>query len=123
MMDSDTEHLSIYDYLVFALMLLCSTLIGLYFHLTGGKQRTATEYLLGDSNMGIGPVAFSLMASFMSAITLLGVPAENYKHGTQFLLINVSYILATPLCAYIFLPVFYANKSNSSYEVCILYSI
>ena len=29
------------------------------------------------------PVAFSLMASFMSAITLLGVSQENYTYGTQ----------------------------------------
>ena len=31
------------------------------------------EYLLADGNMSVLPVAFSLMASFMSAITLLGV--------------------------------------------------
>ena len=31
----------------------------------------------------VAPVAFSLMASFMSAITLLGVTQENYTYGTQ----------------------------------------
>ena len=43
------------------------------YRLSGGKQRTAEEYLLGDKKMSEWPVAFSLMASFMSAITLLGV--------------------------------------------------
>ena len=41
--------------------------------LSGGRQKTAGEYLLGDRSMSEWPVAFSLMASFMSAITLLGV--------------------------------------------------
>ena len=39
------------------------------------------------------PVAFSLMASFMSAITLLGVTFENYTFGTQFMIINLSYAI------------------------------
>lgn len=57
------------------------------------------------------------MASFMSAITLLGVSNENYQFGTQFVVINVSYILATPIVAYLFLPVFYNMRVTSAYEV------
>lgn len=41
--------------------------------------------------MPILPVAFSLMASFISSITLLGVSSEIYQFGTQFVIINVSY--------------------------------
>lgn len=63
------------------------------------------------------PVAFSLMASFMSAVTLIGVSNENYQFGTQFVAINVSYGLATPIAAYLFLPVFYNMRVTSAYEV------
>jgi len=73
--------------------------------------------MLGNKNQGIVPVAFSLMASFMSAITLFGVSAENYYHGTQFVAINLSYILGTPIIAYIFLPVFFKLGNLSVYEV------
>lgn len=66
--------------------------------------------------MHVLPVAFSLMASFMSAITLLGVSAEIYFHGIQFILINISYIIGTPIAAFIFLPVFYKLKVTSVYE-------
>lgn len=62
---------------------------------------------MANSKMSATPVAFSLMASFMSAITILGVSSENYMYGTQFLVINISYVLATPIVAYIYLPVFY----------------
>lgn len=57
------------------------------------------------------------MASFMSAITLIGVSNENYQFGTQFVVINVSYGLATPIAAYLFLPVFYNMRVTSAYEV------
>lgn len=63
--------------------------------------------MLANNTMSSIPVAFSLMASFMSAITLLGVSSENYMYGTQFMVINISYVLATPIVAYAYLPVFY----------------
>ena len=46
-------------------------------------QKTDDEYVLADRSASVAPVAFSLMASFMSAITLLGVTRENYSYGTQ----------------------------------------
>ncbi|XP_026272569.1 putative sodium-dependent multivitamin transporter [Frankliniella occidentalis] len=104
------------DYAVFAITLLISASIGVYYRFTGGRQKTAVEYLLADRNMGIIPVAFSLMASFMSAITLLGVSAENYSYGTMFVVINLSYGIFTPVAAYLFLPVFYNLQATSVYE-------
>jgi solute carrier family 5 (sodium-coupled monocarboxylate transporter), member 8/12 len=72
---------------------------------------------MADKNMSIIPVAFSLMASFMSAVTLLGVSMENYSYGTQFVMINISYGIATPIAAYGYLPVFYELQATSAYEV------
>ena len=83
---------------------------------SGGKQKTQREYLLADKKASVLPVAFSLMASFMSAITLLGVTMENYTHGTQFVLINLSYLISTPVAAYLFLPVFHSLQSPSVYR-------
>uniref|UniRef100_A0A1L8ECI2 Putative sodium-dependent multivitamin transporter n=1 Tax=Haematobia irritans TaxID=7368 RepID=A0A1L8ECI2_HAEIR len=108
--------LGAWDYTILAIVLAISAAIGVYYRLTGGKQKTTREYLLADRSMPILPVAFSLMASFMSAITLLGVSAENYQYGTQFVLINISYVIATPAAAYLILPVFYRLKTASVYE-------
>jgi hypothetical protein len=41
---------------------------------------------------------------------------ENYSYGTQFVTINLAYILSTPVAAYIFLPVFYRLQSASVYR-------
>lgn len=76
--------------------------------------------MLANREMSIVPVAFSLMASFMSAITLLGVVQEMYMFGTQFIMINFSYIIATPIVCYFYLPVFFRLQKTSVYEVCCL---
>ena len=41
------------DYFVLALTLIISSGIGIYYRFTGGKQKTAQEYLLGDKNMSV----------------------------------------------------------------------
>lgn len=53
----------------------------------------------------------------MSAITLLGVSMENYQYGSIFVIINISYGLATPIAAYLYLPVFFKLRATSAYEV------
>ncbi|KAF9801074.1 hypothetical protein SFRURICE_019236 [Spodoptera frugiperda] len=106
----------VWDYAIMAATMVVSIAIGLYFRFSGGKQATNEEYLLADRNMSILPVAVSLMASFMSAITLLGVSAENYYYGMQFVVINISYGVATPIASRLYLPVFFGLQKTSTYE-------
>lgn len=75
------------------------------------------EYMLGDQNQSVLPVAFSLMASFVSAITMFGVSSEVFSRGTQFSVIVVSYVIATPIIGYVYLPVFFKLGNLSLYEV------
>ncbi|GFU49477.1 putative sodium-dependent multivitamin transporter, partial [Nephila pilipes] len=96
-------------------MLLFSTCIGVYYHFSD-RKKSYKEYFLTNRNMPLAPVAFSLMASFMSAIAFLGIPAENYLYGTQFVMINLGYAFGTPIAAFIFLPVFYRMQAASAFE-------
>lgn len=105
-----------WDYTILGIVLIVSAGVGVFYRLTGGKQKTTREYLLADRSMPVLPVAFSLMASFMSAVTILGVSMENYQYGTQFVLINVAYVIGTPIAAYLIMPVFYRLKTASVYE-------
>lgn len=104
------------DFVVFGAMLLLSATIGIYHAFTGGKQRTTKEFLFANRGMMGIPVALSLLASFMSAITILGVPSEIYTYGTQYWLIIASYVILFPSVALIFVPVFRAVEISSSYE-------
>ncbi|XP_016957700.1 putative sodium-dependent multivitamin transporter [Drosophila biarmipes] len=105
-----------WDTAVLISILVVSALIGIYYRFAGGQQKTTQEYLMADQSMTTFPVSFSLMASFMSAISLMGVSNESYEFGTMFCVINISYILSTPIAANIFLPVFYRMRTTSVYE-------
>jgi hypothetical protein len=63
------------------------------------------------------PVAMSLLASFMSAITLLGTPAEMYNFTTMYWYIGISYFFVMFMAAHIYIPIFYNLKVTSAYEV------
>lgn len=48
------------DYIVFALTLLLSAGIGIYFGCFGSKQKSTSEYLYGNGQMKAVPVGLSL---------------------------------------------------------------
>lgn len=108
--------LVIADYAVIAITMLISSGIGVYYWLTGGKQKSTEEYFMADRSMGVAPVAIGLMVSYLSAVSLLGVSSENYVYGTQYAVINISYGLATPFVAYLYMPVFFKLGNASAFE-------
>ncbi|RZF47386.1 hypothetical protein LSTR_LSTR009125 [Laodelphax striatellus] len=108
--------LGIIDVAVIASCLAISAAIGIYYRFSGGKQKTAEEYLLGGKQQKIVPVALSLMTSMMSSIALLGLSSEVYLHGIQFVVINVGYFIAAPIIAYFFLPVYFKLQATSIFE-------
>lgn len=63
------------------------------------------------------PVAMSLTATFMSALTLLGAPAEMYIYATMFWWICLAFIIAIAISSQIFIPFFYKLKLTSMFEV------
>ncbi|NWR82157.1 SC5A6 protein, partial [Centropus unirufus] len=105
------------DYSIFALLLVLSSAIGLFYALSGDRQRTVQEFLLANRNMGCLPVALSLLATFQSAVAILGVPAEIYRFGTEYWFLGCSYFLGLLIPAHVFIPVFYRLRVTSTYEV------
>ncbi|XP_059084955.1 sodium-coupled monocarboxylate transporter 1-like [Tigriopus californicus] len=102
------------EYVVFVLMLLISALIGVFFWIKG--QNSNSDFIMGGKSMGVLPMTMSLVASFMSAITLLGTPAEMYVFGTHYVVLVLSYPLVMAAAAHFYLPVFYKLDVSTSYE-------
>lgn len=78
---------SFFDYSVVIAMLAVSLKIGVfygYFHKSASNSAESSQ----SSKMGLFPVTLSLTTSFVTAIELLGNPAEMYFYGTQFSLIG-----------------------------------
>lgn len=106
----------VWDYVVFAGMLLISAAIGIYYAIADGGQKTSKDFLMGGRSMTAVPVALSLTASFMSAVTVLGTPSEVYRFGAMFGIFAITYTCVVIISAEIFLPVFYRLGITSTYE-------
>uniref|UniRef100_A0A8C9U6B7 Solute carrier family 5 member 8 n=1 Tax=Scleropages formosus TaxID=113540 RepID=A0A8C9U6B7_SCLFO len=108
---------AVWDYVVFALMLLVSAAVGVYCAMSGGGQQSSQDFLMGGRKMTAVPVALSLTATFMSAITVLATPSEVYQYGAMFILFTLSYSLMVFVTSEVFLPIFYRLGVTSTYEV------
>ncbi|EDX04189.1 GD22434 [Drosophila simulans] len=132
------------DYAVFLGMIVLSTSTGIYFgcikkskvkleeaeptlpattperrkHDFGSEKMS--EYLLGSRNLKVFPVAMSLIASYISGVTILGTTSEIYNYGTQYWFIAIAIVLQGIAVSYVYIPVFSALQVGSSYEILFL---
>ncbi|RUS88035.1 hypothetical protein EGW08_004201 [Elysia chlorotica] len=74
------------------------------------------EYLFGGRRMSAIPVCLSLFATFQSAISLLGLPAEVYSYGSMFVYSMVAISLAALLAVESVVPLLYPLKLTSVYQ-------
>ncbi|XP_023176121.2 sodium-coupled monocarboxylate transporter 1 isoform X2 [Drosophila hydei] len=140
-LSSALQHFGIVDYLVFIAMLVVCAVIGFYFGFIEKKKKQqkgqvstdekdgagtagmderrgseALDYLVGGRKMKVFPVSLSLVASFVSGISLLGTSTEIYVYGTQYAFILVTLAISGLISWYIFLPVFCNLQLTSTYE-------
>ncbi|KAE8737634.1 hypothetical protein FOCC_FOCC016900, partial [Frankliniella occidentalis] len=59
---------------------------------------------------------FAPLFSFITAIELLGNPAEMYSHGTQFWMTCCAFLIVVPVASHCYVPVFMTLRLTSSYE-------
>ena len=113
---TNTFHWS--DYLIFVLTLVLSAVIGIFYAWKDKRKQNTSDFLPGGRKMSLFPVTLSLMASFLSAILVLGVPTEIFYNGTMYWMISFSNILTFPFAVHAILPVFHNLNITSAYEVC-----
>ena len=104
------------DYLVMGAMLMVSLGIGLYFGLIK-KQQTPEEYLLGNREMGLLPVALSMIVTYQSAISVIGAPTELYLYHTMSLYGFIGYTVCNLVQFAVVVPLVYPLRLSSAYEV------
>ncbi|XP_042197529.1 sodium-coupled monocarboxylate transporter 2 isoform X2 [Callorhinchus milii] len=105
-----------WDYVVFAMLFIISSGVGIFFGIKERNKMSSRLFLMGDKQMVFGPMALSLTASFMSAVTVLGVPSDIYRFGASYILFCITFIIVVSITAEFFLPVFYRSGITSTYE-------
>jgi len=112
------SHLHWADYLILVGFLVISLAIGIYHSLTGGRQRTIAEFIMGNRRLKVIPTAISLLVSFYSAATMLGLTAEMYLYGAQFLIFStITPAVAIFLVERFIVPWLYPLKLVSIFDV------
>ncbi|XP_069078059.1 sodium-coupled monocarboxylate transporter 2-like isoform X1 [Pleurodeles waltl] len=111
-----TKTFVVWDYVIFAALLAVSASIGVFFAIKERKKTSTGDFLVGGKQLTCGPVALSLTASFMSAVTVLGTPAEVYRFGASFIIFFFAYTFVIIFTSELFVPVFYRSGITSTYE-------
>src|SRR6218665_1011369 len=112
------SHLHWADYLVLVGFLVVSLAIGIYHSLTGGRQKTTSEFIMGNRRLKVIPTAISFFVSFKSAIMLLGQTAETYIYGIQYIIISlVAHVTVYFIVERIIVPWLYPLKLVSINDV------
>ena len=104
-MDS-SKSMGAVDYVIFVLLLLASSVIGIYFGYKHRKQMTSAEYLLASRSVSWIPICISLVVSFFSSVGVMGTTANMYVHGITFGLGFLGLLAPIMLNAEIFAPIF-----------------
>jgi sodium-coupled monocarboxylate transporter 8/12 len=97
----------------FAFYMLVLIGTGVYFT---RQQKDLKSYFLADQNVHWIIVAVSVLAALFSGITYLGAPAEAYYHDLGYLVVVISFVIATPITAVVFLPFFRGLNVYTAYE-------
>ncbi|EDV90551.1 GH14124 [Drosophila grimshawi] len=113
---AESLRFGITDYTVFTIMLCASAAIGIYFGFFAKAKNTTEEYLRGGKKMKTLPIAISLVASQLSGLSIMSVPAETYTFGFNYIFVVISMIAVVPILIYIIVPVFYENNVSNCYE-------
>lgn len=113
-----TSHsFTIVDYVLFISTLVISLSIGLISAFRKRNENTTGEYLMGGRKLKLIPVTLSILVTYVSAIGILGTPAEIYGYGTQFSLQILAMMVGNTVGAYLFVPVYYPLRLTSCFEV------
>nr|XP_054766893.1 sodium/iodide cotransporter-like [Lytechinus pictus] len=107
---------SVWDYVVFGVMLVLSAAIGVYSAFSDGRQRTSEEIILGNRKLNPIPVGLSIMATLISAVAIIGTPGEIYSYNTMLMWGLVAYVPACILVALLFLPLYFRIQITSVNE-------
>ena len=117
------------DYTIFWVMLVFAAGVGIYLSYRS-KDKSVDDYMLGGRKMHAFPTSLSMMSTSLSAITVLGTPAEFYSQGLVLSIIYHVYeifsIMYIWMClsnavglfvsAEVFTPIFYKLQVQTTYE-------
>src|SRR5580704_13031807 len=107
-------HIHPVDLGIVILYLLGVTALGLHFR---RAQQTAQDYFLGGRTAPWWALAFSIVATETSTLTIIGTPALSYSDNMTFLQLVFGYVVGRFLISLFFLPGYFRGEFLTAYAV------
>ncbi len=107
------EYLSGIDFLIVCIAVLLVFVISYIF---GRREKDTTDFFLGSRKIPPIVASLSFVATEISALTIVGVPATAYSENWQYLQFFIGFSAAKIAVAFLFIPVFYKYNCTSIYE-------
>ena len=101
------------DFAVVLGLLLLMILVGLY---CGRQEDSTADFFLGDRKIPWWAACLSFVATEISAVTIISVPAIAYMENWEYAQFFIGSFLARVVIAFLFIPAFYHYNCTSIYE-------
>jgi len=111
--DMGRNGFSLVDWIIVGGYIAVISVIGSLFY---RKKSSAGEFFLGGRSMRAVPVAISLVAADMSAISYMGAPAWTYQHNLELVWSSWTYLFVAPVVMFLFMPFYSRFKFYTAYE-------
>jgi len=101
------------DYSVLLVLLALLIFVGIYF---GREEKSTHDFFLGGRKIPWWAACLSFVATEISAVTLISVPAIAYMENWEYAQFFIGSFLARVVIAFLFIPAFYNYNCTSIYE-------
>ncbi len=106
--------ISPYDLAIIIAYLIGITLLGMRF---GTRQRTIRDYFLGGRTTPWWALAFSIVATETSTLTVIGTPALAFAGNLGFLQLALGYQVARVVICVVFIPQYFRGEFYTAYQL------
>ena len=90
--------------------------IAIFGSLSGGKQKSVTDYFLGSKQVSWWAVCFAIVAAETSTLTFISIPGLAYLTNLNFLQVTFGYLVGRIIVAVVFLPAYYKGDLKTAYS-------
>ena len=101
------------DYTVVLVLLALLIFVGIWF---GREEESTNDFFLGGRQIPWWAACLSFVATEISAVTLIAVPAVAYMENWEYAQFFIGSFLARVVIAFLFIPAFYRFNCTSIYE-------
>uniref|UniRef100_A0A2M4A1K2 Putative sodium/solute symporter n=2 Tax=Anopheles triannulatus TaxID=58253 RepID=A0A2M4A1K2_9DIPT len=106
----------IWDYAVFVVFIIFSTLVPLWGRFFGKKEKTKADYVFGLGTISMGAMMLSIARGTLGVRSFLGYPSELFYRGSAMWETLYGMVTAYPVVCFVFIPVYFNLGVTSVYQ-------